>query len=210
LIVQKCNAAGKPVIVATQMLNSMTESPVPTRAEVNDVANAILDGADAVMLSEETAIGKFPIKAVETMALVARHTEDHFPYEQVLQRHHRACKDTTCAITYATVHTAHELGATAIVALSESGFTARMIARYRPSCPVLIVTPSKRTYSKLALKFNSYPVLAEQFDTIDAAVKLAKSIAVEKDIARKGDTVVLCAGVPFAQGNTNLLFVQEI
>jgi pyruvate kinase len=211
LIVHKCNLAGKPVIVATQMMESMIRSPVPTRAEVNDVANAILDGADAVMLSEETTLGSHPVETVQMMSKIALHTEQHFPYEETLKRHHLAEKDVTSSVGFAVVNAAHDVRAKAIIALSVSGFTARMIARCRPQRPVLVVTPNRKTYNRLALKFNCYPVLAGDFVDVNETLDRAKSVAREKKFAGVGDKVVICAGYPYArQGSTNMLLVETI
>ncbi len=209
-IIRKCNKLGKPVVVATQMLESMISSPVPTRAEVNDVANAILDGADAIMLSEETTLGKHPEKAVEVMQKVALHTEEHFPYEEILRRHHLAFKDVTDSVGYAVVNTAHELNASAIIALTMSGYTARMISRYKPKRPVLVITPDVKTYNRMALKWNCYPMMTEKLNGLNETIERAKRLACDHGFAKQGETVVIAAGVPFGTaGNTNMMMVQK-
>lgn len=211
LIVKKCNALGKPVIVATQMLGSMTTSSTATRAEINDVANAILDGTDAVMLSEETTVGKHPEQAVNTMTRVALHTEKYLPYEEILKYAHLQSKDVTESISHAVVSASHELDAKVIIALTMSGFTARMIARHKPSKSIMALTPEKSTYRRLALSFNCYPLLIEKFDGITHSVDVSKREAVKHHFAKKGDVAVIAAGIPFSQpGNTNLLLVQKI
>ena len=145
MIIRKCNDIGKPVITATQMLESMIKNPVPTRAEVNDVANAIFDGADAVMLSEETALGDYPVKAVEIMNRVSRCAEKNFNYEDALARKNLLPKPVADSISYAIVNVSHNVGAKAIVALTESGFTARIISRYKPQQPILALTPDRKS-----------------------------------------------------------------
>ncbi len=210
-IIKKCNEAGKPVITATQMLVSMISISTPTRAEINDVANAILDGTDAVMLSEETTIGKFPELAVKTMTSVALHVEKHFPYEEVLKDHHLMSKDVTGSVGYSVVNTAHDIDAEAIIALTLSGFTARMIARYKPKRPILVLTTDKKTYNRLALSFNCYPILTEQFDGVSRTIEITKEKVIQHSLAKHDDTVVIAAGIPFSQaGNTNFMLVQKI
>lgn len=211
MIIKKCNQLGKPVITATQLLYSMTHSPTPTRAEVNDIANAILDGTDAVMLSEETTIGSHPVDAVKTMTQVALYTERFFPYEDVLEHHHLLQKNVTSSVSYSVVNTAHDIDARAIIALSVSGFTARMISRYKPARPVLVITPERKTYNRLSLSFNCYPFLAEHFNGVTNTIEKSKEIALKSKIVKQGDEVIISAGIPFSQpGNTNLLLVQRI
>ncbi|MBI5306446.1 pyruvate kinase [Candidatus Wolfebacteria bacterium] len=211
LIIKKCNNIGKPVIIATQMLESMIKNSVPTRAEVNDIANAILDGADAVMLSEETTLGNHPVEAVEVMARVAKHTEDNFNYEEVLKHNYLIQKNITDSVSYAVASVAHNVGAKAIVALTESGFTARMVSRYKPKQPVLALTPVLKTYNRLALNFGCYPQLIEPFNDIMEVIETAKKTVISEKIAKKGDKIVISAGVPFKKtGATNLLIVKIV
>lgn len=210
-IIKKCNNLGKPVITATQMLSSMVNSPTPTRAEVADIANAILDGTDAVMLSEETTIGKYPLEAVQVMSRVAYHTESNFQYEKILQDHHLAFKNETDSLSYAVVNTAHDLNARAIIALSVSGFTGRMMARYRPKRPVIVITPDKKSYNFLSLSFNTYPIYTTKLEKISEALDRAKQIAKEHGFVKKGDCVVIAAGIPFKHSpGTNMMVVQNI
>lgn len=210
-IVKKCNLLGKPVIVATQMLGSMTSSSTPTRAEINDVANAILDGTDAVMLSEETTIGKHPEQAVKTMTRVALHTEKYVPYEEILKYTHLQAKDVTESISYAVVNSAHELNAKLIISLTISGFTSRMVARFKPNRKILVLTPEKNTYNRLALSFNCYPILTEIFEGITNTLEVSKKLAVKEGFAKKDDLVIIAAGIPFSHsGKTNMLLVQVI
>lgn len=211
MIINKCNAVGKPVITATQMLLSMVNSPVPTRAEISDVANSILDGTDAVMLSEETTLGKYPIEAVDVMSRVAIHTEKHFYYEEHMTEHHLPQKNITDSVGCAVVNTAREIKAKCIVALSVSGFTARMVTRYRPRQPILVLTPSKKTYNRLALSHNCTPVLTEMFNDFHKTIDATKMLAVKYDVASKGDNIVIVAGLQMSKpGNTNILVVETI
>ncbi|KUK34700.1 MAG: Pyruvate kinase, partial [Caldanaerobacter subterraneus] len=143
MIIQKCNKAGKPVITATQMLDSMMRNPRPTRAEVTDVANAILDGTDAIMLSGETAQGKYPIEAFETMAKIAEKTEAYVGYRDIIDRNIDTNVSITNAISHATCTTARDIGAAAIITCTKSGYTARMVSRYRPQAPIIATTPSE-------------------------------------------------------------------
>lgn len=151
-IIDKCKQAGKPVITATQMLESMIQNPRPTRAEASDVANAILDGTDAVMLSGETAAGKYPVEAVETMARIAARAESAIKFDELLKNRRRVLSKTvTDAISHATVSTALDLGAAAIITSTESGYTAKMVSKYRPQAPIIAVTPKRTVLRKMAL-----------------------------------------------------------
>lgn len=210
-IIKRCNRVGKPVITATQMLESMIHSPVPTRAEVNDIANAIFDGTDAVMLSEETTLGEFPVAAVEVMSRVACRVEKEINHQAVLQNSHLTPKTITDSFSYAAVNRSHEIGASAIVALSKSGETARMVARYRPHKPVIVLTPDEKTYNQLALSYGCYSVHCPQFSTLPAVVKKAKDILKKEELVKTGDIVVIVAGIPFGySGGTNLLLAEKI
>ena len=211
LIIQKCNDIGKPVITATQMLESMIENPVPTRAEVNDIANAILDGTDAIMLSEETTLGKFPVKVIEVMARVAKHTEENFDYEEILKHKHLTQKVVTDSVSYAVVNTAHSVDAKVILALTEFGLTPRMISRYKPKQPILVLTPNIKTCNQLALNFGCYSKIIKGFKNVENMIESAKKIVVENKMAKKGDKIVISAGIPFGKsGATNLLIVQAV
>ncbi len=206
MIISKCNEAGKPVITATQMLESMIKSPVPTRAEVSDVANAILDGTDAIMLSEETTLGEFPVHAVKVMARVSREIESKDLYEIS-----EVPRNVTDAVSDSVVVVANEVGAKIIVALSETGFTAKMISRYKPNQPILALTPNEKTYSQLALTSGCYPLIVKKFKTVDEIIKMVRQHALKHKLASKGDRVVIAAGMPFGKsGNTNMLLVEVI
>ena len=211
-IIKKCNQAGKPVITATQMLESMVSSPRPTRAEVTDVANAIFDGTDAVMLSSETSVGTYPVQAVKMMAQIARETEGHLPYEHLLTERGTWPKSQTDElISYDACYTAHRLGAAAIVAFTQSGSTAQHVSKYRPKMPILAITPSKLVLGKLllcwgvqAFQIAESPSVGELFTT---AAKLSKDLG----LAKSGDLIVITGGIPVGvPGTTNLLKVERI
>jgi pyruvate kinase len=213
-IIRACNRAGKPVITATQMLQTMIEHPHPTRAEASDVVNAILDGTDAVMLSGETAVGRYPVEATETMAAICVNAEAHLPYGRLLYGESDAqdiCGTITEAISPAAVEIASEVGARAIVTATMSGMTARMVARHRPSIPIIAVTPSRATLYRLALVWGVTPVHVPEFGTTDDMVEMMVRAAREKGVAAWGDYVVLTAGIPFGSGReTNMLKVHVV
>lgn len=209
MIIEKCNQAGKPVITATQMLESMIKSPVPTRAEVSDVANSILDGTDAVMLSEETTLGDYPAEAVTVMASVARRVEG-MPRRTVSAQSKDPC-GTADAITESVVKTAHSVGAKAIVALTESGFTARQVSRWKPEQPIIVMTPNERTRAKLTLSYGCVPVSIRGFQYVGQVMDEVKKYVLTQKIAVKDDRVVIAAGVPFGKtGGTNMVLVHVI
>ncbi|MGO0121916.1 pyruvate kinase [Desulfothermobacter acidiphilus] len=212
-IILQANAAGKPVITATQMLESMIHHPRPTRAEVTDVANAILDGTDAVMLSGETAIGHYPVETVSTMARIAQRTEEAFPYEEAMvHRQALASKHTvTDAISYATCNTARDLGAAAIITATQTGYTARMVAKYRPRAPILAATPGVEVKRRLALVWGVHPLLVERMENTDQMTAEAVRAAMASGYIKSGDLVVITAGVPVGvHGTTNLLKVYTV
>jgi len=204
-------SAGKPVITATQMLESMIQNPRPTRAEANDVANAIYDGTTAIMLSGESAAGKYPVEAVETMARIAERTEQVIDYNgRMLRDTPRNLEDVTTAISYATCTTAMHLNAEAIITVTMSGFTAGMVSRYKPSCPIVACSVNPRVCRQMALMWGVTPILMEKEETtkdlFDEAIYLAKKL----DLVHNGDTVVLTAGMPLGvSGRTNMIQVME-
>ncbi|MBO8158892.1 pyruvate kinase [Thermosyntropha sp.] len=211
-IVEKCNQAGKMVIIATQMLESMINNPRPTRAEVSDVANAIFEGADAVMLSGETAAGKYPVIVVETMAKIAKKAEEDLPYEDILRKKGlNRTKSVTDAISYATCATASNLDASAIITATRSGHTAKIAAKYRPQAPIIAATPDMQTFNKLALVWGVYPVLINETEGSDALFQESISRALEYGYVKHGDLVVLTAGAKTSvSGGTNLLKVHIV
>ncbi len=208
-----CYKAGKMVITATQMLESMIEHPHPTRAEITDVANAVFDGTSAVMLSGETAMGKYPVLTVEVMAKIARQAErDYFEIEQKNSvRYVMDQNDITNAVCDAACTTARDIGAKAIIAVTKYGQTARRMSKFRPLEPIVAATPELKTFHQLALSWGVYPVLARyqqtQEELIDHAIACAKQI----DVVETGDTVVIAAGIPLdTTGGTNLLRVETV
>jgi len=211
-IIRACNQAGKPVITATQMLQTMIENPRPTRAEASDVANAVLDGTDAVMLSGETAVGQYPVESAETMASICTNAEAHLPYGRLLRRASRGRETITEAISGAAVEIAGEVGARAIITATMSGVTARMVARHRPSVPVVAVTPDQTTLDQLALTWGVVPVQVPEFQTTDDMVQMMVRAALEKGLVDQGDSVVLTAGIPFGSSpdETNMLKVHIV
>jgi len=212
-IISVCNAVGMPVITATQMLQSMVDHPRPTRAEASDVANAILDGTDAVMLSGETAAGKFPVEAVLMMKQIAEITEGAFPHDEwrrQLQEEFVVHDDVTEAISEASCAVAEEVGARAIICSTMSGFTAHKIARYRPKTPILAVSPAIETQRRLALVWGVECLLVPYVKSTDEMIVTAVR-AVYSHGLKVGDLVVITAGVPFgSSGQTNLIQVHEI
>ena len=207
-IIRKCRLAGKPVIVATQMLESMTESPAPTRAEVSDVATAIYDGTDAVMLSAETASGKYPVEAVTIMDKVAFSIENDPAYRQIMDSQHPATEenDASDAITAAAYHVAKDINAKLIVNYTTSGSTALRTARQRPYVPIMCLTESEAVARRLCLSYAVHPVLTIDVDSFDDMVTRASRIARSEKLAEKGQRIVITAGVPFGTpGSTNVL-----
>ncbi|MBC7324143.1 MAG: pyruvate kinase, partial [Moorella sp. (in: Bacteria)] len=204
--------AGKPVITATQMLESMIHNPRPSRAEASDVANAILDGTDAVMLSGETAIGRYPVEAVEVMARIAVRVEASLPYEEILDRKGRGLVRTvTDAIGHATCAAAQDLGAAAIITSTQSGYTARMVSKYRPRAPIIAVSPEIKVLRKLALVWGVQPLLIAPIKDTDSMIASAIEISVAAGMISPGDLVVITAGVPAGiRGTTNLLKVHVV
>ncbi len=211
-MIQKCRRAGKPVITATQMLDSMIRNPSPTRAEVSDVANAVFDGTDAVMLSGETASGMYPVESVRTMARIAERTEMALQYTDAApQRTGSASMPITDAIGHATVQIAAELRAAAIITSTKSGWTARMISKHRPRTMIIAVATDLHITRTLNLLWGVYPILGEDIATTDKMIVTAVNKAVESGYARPGDTVIITAGVPLgASGTTNLIKVHEV
>ncbi|MBE6753000.1 MAG: pyruvate kinase [Ruminococcaceae bacterium] len=211
-LIKRTVSQGKQVITATQMLESMIHNTLPTRAEVNDVANAIYDGTSAIMLSGETAAGKHPVESVKMMSRIALRTESDIDYGK---RFHNLpieiCGEITTAISHATVMTAHELEAATIVTVTESGFTARMVSRYRPICPVIAGTPNEKVWRQLNLLFGVQPRLIDEKYNTDQLLAEAVELARTSGLAGEGDRIVITAGVPLGEtGTTNLLKVQEL
>lgn len=210
-IIQKCNKAGKPVIVATQMLESMTTNPRPTRAEVADVANAILDGTDAIMLSGETAQGNYPVEAVETMSRVAQRIEGSLHYRSLLsERGIYRLDNITDAVAHATVQMAYELSAGEIIAPTESGYTAKAISRYRPRADIVAYTTNEQVARHLNLRWGVYSVIGHKWNDEDEMISAATSTAVKRGLAHRGDVTIITSGIKMGMGNTSAIRVYTI
>ncbi|WP_068783046.1 pyruvate kinase [Paenibacillus phocaensis] len=211
-MIDKCNAAGKPVIVATHMLESMQLHPRPTRAEVSDVYNAVMQGADVVMLSGESAAGKYPVEAVRTMAAVARKAESMIDYGESFNRRRRLHgTDITEVISQGAVSASLELNAKVIITSTESGFTARMVSKYRPKAPILAIAHHPHVVTKLILLSGVFPYLGGPVTTTDEMLAAAIDSARRTGYVQEGDIVVFSAGLPLGQaGTTNLIQIQQV
>ena len=210
-LIKKCNAAGKPVITATQMLDSMIENPRPTRAEASDVANAVFDGTDATMLSGESANGDYPVEAVATMARIDVKAENALRQYKNFSINDFDKTDVTEAIGRAAAEAVENLGIKTIVAATESGYTAKMISKYRPDADILAVTFDDRTRRGLMVNWGVYPVVAEKPATTDEMFKLATEEAKKAGLAKEGDLILIVAGVPVGEkGTTNIMKIQLV
>lgn len=210
-IIALCNQYGKPVITATQMLDSMARNPRPTRAEATDVANAIFDGTDAVMLSGETAVGQYPIQTVAMMDRIVRRSEEALDYAGLLARRQPSSGNVAEAIAHATCVTAADVGATAILCSTRSGATARLVAKFRPRSPVIAVTSDPDVVRQLALTWGVHPILVPPVTRLDDLIDVALSGALRSGLVRKGDLIALAAGVRTGMpGSTNLLQVLTV
>ena len=209
LIIELCNQVGKPVITATQMLDSMIRNPRPTRAEASDVANAILDGTDAIMLSGETAVGKYPIEAVETMVRIATETEPHARYGPL--KLDNAVHSVGEAVCYAATDTANMLRASAIIAPTMSGGTARVLSRFRAASPIIAITPNPAVQHQLALFWGVHPLLSRRAPDTDTVIEEAVKTAADAGLVQEGETVVITAGTGgHTVGSTDLIKVYRL
>ena len=211
-LIKKGNAVGKPVITATQMLDSMQRNPRPTRAEASDVANAIFDGTDAIMLSGETAAGTYPVEAVQTMHNIASRAESALDYRGILSKRSKDNRhNVTDAIGSSVAHTALNLEASAIITSTESGHTARMISKYRPKAPIIAVTSNEHVSRKLELVWGVYPQVGERTATTDEMFDLSIDVSLNSGLVTHGDLVVITAGVPVGEtGTTNLMKIHVL
>jgi pyruvate kinase len=208
-LVRAANAKGKPVIIATQMLRSMVKAPRPTRAEATDVANAVLDGADAIMLSEESASGEFPVEAVRFMVRIVVSAEGNFPHRRFLEMMPQ--KDVSESVAHASCVLANHLDAAAIVATTRSGFTAMQISRFRPSCRLIALSPEPRTIRRLALFWGCIPSYVEETRNTDERIEKAAVSAIGTGNVSPGDLVVITTGHPvWAAGTTNMMRVKQL
>ena len=210
-LITKCRLLGKRVITATEMLETMIYNPRPTRAEISDVANAVYDGTSAIMLSGETAAGKYPVEAVKTMSRIAETTESNIHYKKRFYSSEFKIKNTVDAISHATCGMAMDIDAKAIVACSLSGMTARMVSRFRSPVDIIGLTTDERTWRKLALSWGVIPEICEKFSSSDVLFYTARKIAEKNLELESGDKIVITGGVITGQsGNTNLIKIEEI
>ncbi|WP_312098473.1 pyruvate kinase, partial [Niallia sp.] len=212
LLIKKCNTLGKPVITATQMLDSMQRNPRPTRAEASDVANAIFDGTDAIMLSGETAAGSYPVEAVQTMNNIASRAEEALNYKEILSKRSKDSEHSiTDSIGQSVAHTALNLEVKAVITPTGSGHTARMISKYRPEAPIVAVTYDARIQRQLALVWGVYPRLSQKSESTDEMLDVAVQEGVNSSIVTHGDLVVITAGLPVGEaGTTNIMKIHVI
>ena len=209
-LIWKCNVVGKPVITATQMLQSMINVATPTRAEVSDIANAIIDGTDAVMLSEETTLGKYPVEAVKMMARIAARIEGEIYTRDTIAEYSES-HGVTDVVSQSAVRASHSIGAKLIVALTRSGSTARMIARYRPAERILALSDKPENAHKLALSFGCYPMVVPTLKTVAEIMDTVRKITFDNELVKKGDKVVIVAGMPFGESSeTNFILVETL
>jgi pyruvate kinase len=210
-IISLANKAGKPVITATQMLDSMRTSSTPTRAEVNDIANAILDGSDAIMLSDETTIGEHPAHVVATMAKIACEVESDPYFTAKQDTWNYTATNVAEGVSRSIARNIVVADAKAIVAFSESGTTGRMVARYRPQVPTYVLTPNQTTFNKMLLVFGCEPILIKNVDGLATARKYAREIIKKGGVLNSGDAYIIAAGIPFGSaGTTNLMLVEHL
>ncbi|WP_313641475.1 pyruvate kinase [Paenibacillus sp.] len=212
LMIQKCNVAGKPVITATQMLDSMQRNPRPTRAEASDVANAIFDGTDAIMLSGETAAGKYPVESVLTMSRIAEKAESALDHREIFMKQQTAQETTvTEAISQSVAISALDLNAKAILSSTVTGHTARVVSKYRPKAPIIAVTTQERTMRQLSLVWGVTPVFGKVATSTDELLETAIKGGKDSGLVQTGDLVVITAGIPLGRsGSTNLVKVSTI
>ena len=209
-LITKCRMMGKRVITATEMLESMIHNPRPTRAEISDVANAVYDGTSAIMLSGETAAGKYPVQAVKTMAKIAKTAEENINYRQLFYSAEFQIRNHVDAISHSTCGMAIDINAKTIVACSLSGMTARMVSRFRSPVDIIGMTTDEGTWRKLALSWGVTPVMCERFTSTDVLFYTAKKMAVETLSLKKGDHIVITGGAPGDTGNTSLIKIESI
>lgn len=211
-IIKKCNEAGKVVITATQMLDSMIRNSLPTRAEASDICNAIFDGTDAIMLSGESASGLFPIEAAKTMSKIAQEAEEYLDYDHLTSKlREPSLTDYASAISYSACRTANMLHAKAIVAATKSGATAKILSKYRVKAPIIAITPYDQVRRGLNLNFGICPMKCEMFNTTDQILSEAKNIVHELGITHPGDDIIVAAGMPTTHtGGTNMLKIEKI
>jgi pyruvate kinase len=199
MIIQKCNQAGKPVITATQMLESMISSPVPTRAEVSDIANAIIDGTDAIMLSEETTLGEYPVESVNVMSRVARHTESEYVIEETGMDDFVLEDDVARAITSGALHVADEVGSNYIVCITEKGYIARLVSRYKPYQNIVAITPNQKISNQLQLSYGVNSVVLKMSLDLSVKIEMIRELFAKNKWAKMGDKIIIISDIPFGK-----------
>ncbi len=210
MLIRKCNERGLPVITATQMLESMIKAPVPTRAEVSDVANAIIDGTDAVMLSEETTLGDFPVEAVTLMTKVAAETEKELLGEQFFAPE-GDIEAVGESVTSSAVDTADRVDAKYLVSFTERGYSSRMISRHKPSQPIFAFTPNEVTFRQSVLSWGVTPVLVKKTTDFNEVAKIVREYFLKNKLAIKGDKIVMASALPFGKSlETNMILVETL
>lgn len=210
-IIKKCNKLGKPVIVATQMLETMTTNPRPTRAEASDVANAIFDGTDAIMLSGESANGDYPLEAVSVMNVIAKRVESALKYKKLFEERGFTRQNTvTDVIAHATVQMGYELDAKAIITPTESGYTSKIVSKYRPEAAIIAYTPNERIARHLNLRWGVVSIQGKPWNDVDEMIAAATAGAVRENIVKQGDRTIITSGLKFGEGSTNSIRVYTI
>lgn len=209
-LIQKCLKSAKPVITATQMLLSMVENPKPTRAETSDVANAVIDHTDAVMLSQETAVGKFPVETVQTMSDIIEDTEES-PYDDIVINDYKGNVPIDTAIAFAGSILAKDVSAKAMLVATISGDTARMVSRHRPELPIIVTAEHEKVRRQLALSWGVVPYVLSKCENVDELISEAVKLSLAKKIVKKGDKIIIIGGQPVgAKGNANLIKIHEV
>ena len=212
MVINKCNMLGKISIVATEMISSMENSLMPTRAEVSDIANAVLQGCDAVMLTDETTIGKYPIETLKMMEKIIRESEMGVDYLELMDKASRnENKDITGIIAHSVIDGANRINADAIITPTNSGYTAKKISRFRPPCPILAVSPNKDVVKNLNLYYGVIPRIIKNFDSLDKMIKESKNISIEVFNLKEKDKIIITGGYPFKEvKNTNFMKIEEL
>lgn len=210
-IINACRIAGKRCITATEMLESMIKNPRPTRAEISDVANAVYDGSSAIMLSGETAAGAYPVQAVAAMARIAQQAENRSQFIQAVDEGEYLIRGLSDALSHSACLLARDVNAKAIVVCTRTGGTAKMVSRFRPMIDIIGMTTDARSYQKLALSWGVYPVLSEEYNSVDVLFHFAKCAARDSGLVKKGDTIVITGGTPNGKsGNSNLINLETV
>ena len=212
MVISKCHSEGKISIVATEMMSSMENSLRPTRAEVSDIANAVIDGCDAVMLSDETTIGKYPIETLEMMERVINESEKGIDYLGLMDKATRTeNQDITGIIAHSVIDGSNRIKASAIITPTNSGYTAKKMSRFRPACPIIAVSPNLETVKNLNLYYGVVPILVKEFDSLDKMIKESRAIAIDALKLKQKDKIIITGGYPFKDvKHTNFMKIEEL